>query len=86
MNKHFSFKWYKNERYREPMERTNSVTVSNAPLDTGAAAKAAVEIFIKNFGSLKQNTIVSIQEYNEGGPVGEPIVPDEENSIVPLKK
>ena len=86
MVRNFSFKWYKNEKYREPMERVNSITVSNASSDTGAAAKAAVEIFTKNFGNLKHNTIVSIQEYNEGGPVGEPIVPSDENSIVPLKK
>ena len=86
MIRHFSFKWYKNERYREPVERVNSITVSNASADTAQAAKAATEIFTKNFGSLKQNTIISIQEYNEDGPVGEPIIPSDETNIVPLKK
>ena len=86
MNRHFSFRWHKNEKYREKVIRVNSVTVSDAPLDTGAAAKAAVNIFTNSFGSLKQNTIISIQEYNDNGPVGEPIIPDEDNSVVPLKK
>jgi hypothetical protein len=86
MNRHFSFKWYKNEKYREPMERVNSVTVTEAPADTGLAAKAATNLFTKSFGSLKTNTIISIQEYNENGPIGEPIVPSDENDIVPVKK
>ena len=86
MNRNFAFKWYKNEKYNKPLERTNSITVTNASPDTGLAAKAAVDIFTKTFGSLKYNTIVSIQEYNEEGPVGEPITPAEDNSIVPLKK
>lgn len=86
MNRHFSFKWYKNERYREPMERVNSVTVTDAPMDTALAAKSAVSLFTRNFGSLKANTIVLIQEYNEDGPIGEPIVPSDENDIVPVKK
>jgi hypothetical protein len=86
MLKNFSFKWYKNEKYREPMERVNSVTVSNAPADTAQAAKAATEIFIRHFGNLKQNTIISIQEYDENGPIGEPIIPADENSIIPTKK
>ena len=86
MNRNFAFKWYKNEKYNKPLERTNSITVSNASPDTGLAAKTAVDIFTKTFGSLKYNTIVSIQEYNEEGPVGELITPAEDNSIVPLKK
>lgn len=86
MNRQFSIKWHKNEKYREPMERTNSVTVTNASADIGMAAKAAVELFTKSFGSLKYNTIVSMQEYNDEGPVGEPIVPDADNNIVPMKK
>ena len=40
----------------------------------------------KNFGNLKHNTIVSIQEMADGKPVGEPIVPQEDTSIIPTKK
>lgn len=86
MIRNFSFKWYKNEKYRKPVERVNSITVSNAPADTAHAAKAATEIFTRNFGSLRQNTIVSIQEYDENGPVGEPIIPSDENTVVPTGK
>lgn len=86
MNRHFSFKWYKNERYREPMERVNSVTVTDAPMDTALAAKTAVTLFTRNFGSLKANTIVSIQEYNEDGPVGDPIIPSDDTDIIPVKR
>ena len=83
MVRNFSFKWYKNEKYGKPTVRTNSITVSNASADTGHAAKAATDIFCKTFGNLKVNTIESIQEYNENGPVGEPIVPNEDTSIIP---
>ena len=86
MIRNFSFKWYKNEKYHKPIERVNSIAVSNASADTAKAAKTAVEIFTKNFGNLKQNTIISIQEYNEDGPVGEPIIPSDETNIIPLKK
>ena len=86
MVRNFSFKWYKNEKYREPIERANSITVSDAPADTALAARSATELFVKSFGSLRYNTIVSIQEYNDEGPVGEPIIPSDDNSIVPLKK
>ena len=86
MVRKFSFKWYKNEKFREPVERVNSITVTDASSDTGVAAKAAVNLFTKSFGSLKYNTIISIQEYDENGPVGEPIVPMEDTSIVPLSK
>ena len=86
MVRRFSFKWYKNEKYREPMERINSITVVDAPEDTGLAAKTAVNLFEENFGSLRYNTIISIQEYNDEGFIGEPIVPDTENTILPTKR
>lgn len=86
MVRNFSFKWYKNEKYGKPTVRTNSITVSNASADTGHAAKAATDIFCKTFGNLKVNTIESIQEYNENGPVGELIIPSKDNVTVPIKK
>ena len=85
-NRNFAFTWYENPKYGEPITRKNAITVPNASPDTGLAAKAAVNVFTKAFGSVKKNTIVSIQEYNDGGPVGEPIVPSEDNDIIPTKK
>ena len=86
MVRKFSFKWYKNEKYGKKVLRTNSITVSNASSEVGEAAKAATDIFCKTFGNLKVNTIDSIQEYNDDGPVGELIIPSAENVTVPIKK
>lgn len=86
MKRTFVFNWYENTRYGSPMERKNTVLVSKTG-DLGYDAKQATEVFCKTFGNLKKNTIVSIQETNEKGEaVGEPIVPTEENSIVPTKR
>ena len=83
MKRIFDFTWYKNVKYGEPMVRTNRIMVANDG-DVGRAAKAATNVFTKNFGNLKKNTIISIQEINEKGEkVGEPIVPQGETSIVP---
>ena len=79
----FIFTWYENVKYGNPVERKNTISVINKG-DIGATAKAATEVFTRNFGSLKYNTIISIQEINENGnPVGEPITPVDDSSIVP---
>lgn len=86
-NRKFIFTWYKNEKYNKSFERKSEIVVIDAPLDIGAAAKSAVNIFTKSFGNLKKNTIVSIQEYNNyNEPIGEPIVPEMETGILPIKK
>lgn len=75
MNRKFNFNWYENTRYGSPMKRTNSITVKGTN-DIGFDAKAATEVFCREFGNLKKNTIESIQEINmKGEPVGEPILP-----------
>ena len=82
----FVFTWYKNEKFGTPIERKNTVAVRNKG-DIGATAKAATEVFTKNFGSLKYNTILSIQEIDaDGVAVGEPITPQEDSSIVPTRR
>lgn len=82
----FIFTWYKNVKYGKPVERKNTISVINKG-DIGMTAKAATNVFTKNFGSLKYNTIVSIQEIDENGnPVGEPITPQENSSIIPTGK
>ena len=81
--KRFIFTWYENVKYGTPVERKNTITVKNKG-DIGMTAKAATDVFTKNFGSLKYNTIVSIQEIDENGnSVGEPITPQENSSIIP---
>ena len=84
MKRLFDFTWHENVRFGQPMIRTNRVMVASNG-DVGQAAKAATNVFTKNFGNLKRTTIVSIQEINEKGEkVGEPIVPQDETSIVPI--
>ena len=82
----FIFTWYENVKYGNPVERKNTISVMNKG-DIGAtakAAKAATEVFTRNFGSLRYNTILSIQEIDaDGNPVGEPITPQEDSSIIP---
>lgn len=86
-NRKFAIAWYENPKYGNPIMRSNTVEVVNASPDIGAAAKAAVTMFSKSFGSLKKNTIVSIQEFDKDGrPVGEPIIPNDETEIVPTRK
>lgn len=82
----FIFNWHENTRYGNPIERKNSVSITKTN-DIGHDAKQATEVFCKTFGNLKKNTINSIQETDEKGePIGEPITPAEENSIIPAKK
>ena len=82
----FIFTWYENVKFGTPMERKNTVAVMNKG-EIGLTAKAATEVFTRNFGSLKYNTSVSIQEIDENGnPVGEPIIPAEDSSIVPTRR
>ena len=83
--KTFMFTWYKNERYGQPIERHSKIKVVAGP-DLGTSAKRATDVFCNTFGNLKKNTIISIQEMVDGKPVGEPIIPQEDTSIVPTKR
>ena len=85
--RNFEFTWYeKNDRLK--MERHNKIQA--AVVDTaeiGIAAKLATDIFCRTFGNLNKNEIVSIQQIDkDGNPIGEPIVPMEGSSIVPIAK
>lgn len=78
----FIFTWYKKET--NPVERKNTVTVSKDFSDIATAAKLATELFVKDFGNLKKNEIVNIQEIDKDGAfIGEPIVPEVDSAIVP---
>lgn len=68
--KNFIFTWHKNERYGDAIIRKNKIVCDN-PQDATAA-------FMRGFGNLKKNTIISIQEVdNNGNAIGEPITPME---------
>ena len=85
--RNFRFTWKSNKNKYEPIiTRVSEISVKNSG-DLAIDAKAAAAIFTTNFGSLKKNSILSIQEFDENGNVGEPIVPsEEENAIIPVKK
>ena len=75
----FIFSWYKNERYGNPIERTNKISANSA--------SAATDLFCKTFGDLRSTTIVKIQEVDaDGADVGLPILPAEETHFLPVGK
>jgi hypothetical protein len=82
----FIFKWKENKKYS--IERENLIQISRETGDIGQDAKAALNLFCANFGNLKKNEIITIQEVDEHGvEIGEPIKPtSNENNIVPYKK
>lgn len=86
IHRHYNFYWYptKDAKYDKPIIRTNTITLSKPTGLTEIDAKSALQIFLTNFGSLKKNTIVKIQEFDNLGQIGEDITPSiEQNAIVP---
>lgn len=72
---------------RAGVVRHNLVKIKTDAEDIGYVAKSATEVFCSTFGSLKYNDIIEIQEVDEEkNPIGEPIKPLEETSIVPYKR
>ena len=70
--KTFEILWFKNEKYGNPIERKTIIQSGDA--------QSALQVFMNANGNLKKNTVISIQELDkEGNPVGEPIIPEEEN-------
>lgn len=81
----FIFTW-KDNSYNA-FERHNTISISKSTGEIGYDAKAATDLFCKTFGNLKKVSIISIQEIDKNGKaIGEPITPQEENSIIPTKK
>ena len=85
MIRYYIFRWYKNGEWGKPTERTNKIVIQNPSGDTSKDAKKAVDLFVRGFGNLKKNTIISIKEFGEEGQIGEDIVPTND-SIIPTKK
>lgn len=83
-----SFKiYYKDSRDKLDIELVKKVTISKPTGNIGQDAKSALEIFLANFGGMKRNTIIKIQEINKmGQDIGLPIIPNEDSTIVPTKR
>lgn len=86
MKRSYIFSWYENNKYGNPIIRTNKIYLIRPTGKTEYDAKAALKIFMVNFGNLKKNTIVSIKELDENNKqIGEDIVPSEaEDAIIPI--
>lgn len=86
MKRSFVFIWKPIDKYGTATERHNLITLSNATGQIGTDAKFATDLFCKQFGGLKKNEIICIQELDEKGkPIGEPITPMDNSNMVPVK-
>lgn len=87
MTRYYIIKWHeKNTKWSKPIERYNRINIQNPTGKVEVDAKKAVEIFIRGFGNLKQNTILSIKEFDENGQIGEDIIPTDGSTIVPIAR
>ena len=88
MKRNYIFKWYKTKdaKYGEPITRTTNINLTKPVGRTEIDTKAALQLFIQNFGNLNKNTIVSIKELDGNNQqIGEDIVPStEEDAIIPI--
>ena len=86
MKRSYEIDYYEKNKYGKKFSRTFKVVSLGKP--TGKVekdAKAALNIFIANCGSLKKNEITAIREYDEKGEqIGDTIYPMEGSSIVPV--
>ena len=83
----FSISWQEKQKFGEPSIRTSNITLSKPTGDIGYDAKAALNILCNHFGNLHKIEIHAIQEIDEeDNPIGEPIKPIGESSVVPVSK
>lgn len=82
MIRKYRITWFSN---KDKLQRTSYVKLSKPVGDTSVDAKAALNIFISQFGNLKYNTIIKIQEFDENNnQLGEDIVPQNDTSFIPV--
>ena len=85
----FSISWQEKQKQKfgEPSIRISNIILSKSTGNIGKDAKAALNILISNFKALKYSDVINIQEIDkEGNPIGEPIKPMEDTSMVPTSK
>ena len=82
MIRNYNIVWYPTKD-GEKFTRQTFIRLSKPIGKTAVDAKAALNIFISQFGGLKKNTIVKIIEMDENGQIGEDIIPTEKSAIVP---
>lgn len=84
MIRNYNIEWYPT-RDGKDFKRQTFIRLGKPTGHTDIDAKAALNIFISQCGNLKKNTIIKIIEMDENGQIGEPIIPREENAIIPSK-
>ena len=83
----FKIAYTKINKHNKVILRNSTVSISNPTGDLGRDAHSALNLFISSIGSLKKYDVLEIQELNnEGNPIGEPIKPMGDSSIVPYRK
>ena len=86
MVRKYAIEWVENKD-RLQMKRTTWITLSSPTGRVEIDAKKALNLFTRNFGNLKKNTIFAIKEFDDNGQIGKDIVPSsEENAIIPVGK
>lgn len=85
MIRNYNIIWYPTKD-GEKFKRETFIQLSRPTGETNIDAKAALNIFISQFGNLKKNTIIKIIEMNENGQIGEDIIPMTDTSIIPTKR
>ena len=85
MLRDFLFTYKEKKKNGFELVRNKKVSIAKATGDISVDAKAALGVFISATGNLKKNEIISIQELDilTGKPIGEPITPVADTSIVP---
>ena len=87
MTRYYIIKWCENTtKWGKNIERYNKIVIQNPTGKVEIDAKKAVEIFIRGFGNLKQNSILSIKEFDENEQIGEDIIPADGSTIVPIAR
>ena len=86
--RYYIFKWIPIElkRWGKNVPRTSKISLPDPSYETAKDCKRALQLFIVRNGNLTKNQIISIKEFNQDGQIGEDIVPEEDNSIVPTRK
>ena len=85
MTRNYNIEWYPTKD-GENFRRETFIKLSKPIGSTSHDAKAALNIFISQFGNLKKNTIIKIIEMDENGQIGEDIIPNNANTIIPTRK
>lgn len=85
MIRNYSIEWYPT-RDGEDFKRSTFIKLGRPCGKVEVDAKAALNIFISQFGNLKKNTIIRIKEMDENGQIGDDIVPTEDSNILPIRR